>query len=70
MLRVMGRIGSAILLVGIYLMSLILMTGLRPIYLVRQTVHNGRRGLEKLRDWRLDRRLRRYGRRTPGPGRS
>ena len=34
----MGGVGSIILLTGIYVSSLILMTGLRPIHIVRQTV--------------------------------
>jgi len=56
--RMMGRVGSAILLVGVYLTSLILMTGLRPIHLVRQTVANTRRMISRVRDWQLNRRLR------------
>jgi S-DNA-T family DNA segregation ATPase FtsK/SpoIIIE len=57
--RMMGRVGSVILLSGIYLTSLILMTGLRPIHIVRQSVINVRRGIAKVRDWQLSRRLRR-----------
>ena len=34
------------------------MTGLRPIHLVRQSVAGLRNGLARLRDWRLQRRLR------------
>ena len=40
----MGQVGSLILLSGVYVTSLILMTGLRPIHLVRQTVAAIRRG--------------------------
>jgi S-DNA-T family DNA segregation ATPase FtsK/SpoIIIE len=57
--RIMGRVGSIILLAGIYVTSLILMTGIRPIHLVRQTVTNTRRAFAKLGEWQLNRRLRR-----------
>ncbi len=55
----MGKIGSIILLSGIYVASLILMTGLRPIHLVQQTVSGTRTAFAKLHDWRLHRQLRR-----------
>jgi S-DNA-T family DNA segregation ATPase FtsK/SpoIIIE len=58
LLSSMGRVGSLILLAGIYLASLILMTGLRPIHLVRETVAVTRRFAEKLHEWRLHRQLR------------
>ena len=54
----MGR-GSVIVLGGIYLTSLILMTGLRPIHLVRQSVLAARKGFVGLRLWLLHRRMRR-----------
>jgi S-DNA-T family DNA segregation ATPase FtsK/SpoIIIE len=54
----MGNVGSIILLTGIYISSLILMTGLRPIHIVRQTVAGIRSGLAALRAWELKRRLR------------
>jgi S-DNA-T family DNA segregation ATPase FtsK/SpoIIIE len=54
----MGGVGSFILLAGIYLGSLILMTGLRPIHLVREMVASSRRGLINLREAALHRRLR------------
>src|SRR6184192_4562312 len=54
----MGKIGSGILLGGIYVASLILMTGLRPIHLVQQTVSGTRAAFAKLHDWRLQRKLR------------
>jgi S-DNA-T family DNA segregation ATPase FtsK/SpoIIIE len=54
----MGGVGSIILLTGIYVSSLILMTGLRPIHLVRQTVSGIRQGLIAGREWKLKRRLR------------
>ena len=54
----MGKIGSGILLGGIYIASLILMTGLRPIHLVQQTVSGTRGSFAKLYDWRLHRQLR------------
>ena len=36
--RLLGAVGSLILISGVYVTSLILMTGLRPIHIVRQTV--------------------------------
>ena len=54
----MGGVGSLILLTGIYVSSLILMTGLRPIHIVRQTVAGVRNGMIWLREWQLKRRLR------------
>src|SRR3954463_6651811 len=54
----MGGVGSTILLAGLYVTSLILMTGLRPIHLVRQTVAGIRRGSVAFREWQLKRRLR------------
>src|SRR5437764_4975891 len=54
----MGKIGSGILLGGIYVASLILMTGLRPIHLVQETVSGTRAAFAKLYDWRLHRQLR------------
>ena len=54
----MGGVGSVILLTGVYVSSLILMTGLRPIHIVRQTVAGVRNGMTALREWELKRRLR------------
>lgn len=54
----MGGVGSIILLTGVYISSLILMTGLRPIHLVRQTVAGVQNGIAALREWELKRRLR------------
>jgi DNA segregation ATPase FtsK/SpoIIIE, S-DNA-T family len=54
----MGK-GSVVVLAGIYLTSLILMTGLRPVHLVRQSVLATRRGFVALRLWLLRRRMRR-----------
>ena len=54
----MGGVGSLILLTGVYVSSLILMTGLRPIHLVRQSVAGVRQGMVSLREWQLKRRLR------------
>jgi S-DNA-T family DNA segregation ATPase FtsK/SpoIIIE len=54
----MGGVGSVILLTGVYVSSLILMTGLRPIHIVRQAVAGMRSGLTALREWKLKRRLR------------
>ena len=53
----MGK-GSIIVLLGLYLTSLILMTGLRPIHVVRQSVLALRRGVVALRLWLLQRRMR------------
>ena len=58
LLSVMGKVGSLVLLTGIYLTSLILMTGLRPIHLIRQTISGTRNAAAKMHDWRLDRQLR------------
>ena len=55
----MGKVGSFVLLIGIYVTSLILMTGLRPIYLVRQTVAGTRDAFVRWHEWRLHRQLRR-----------
>jgi len=51
--------GSVIVLLGLYLSSLILMTGLRPIHLVRQSILGMRRAVVALRLWILQRRMRR-----------
>jgi S-DNA-T family DNA segregation ATPase FtsK/SpoIIIE len=58
LLNFMGKVGSFVLLIGVYLASLILMTGLRPIHLVRQTVSGTRHSLAKIYEWRLQRQLR------------
>src|SRR5205085_2619434 len=58
LLTSMGKVGSIILLSGIYVASLILMTGLRPIHLVQQTASGARNMFAKLYEWRLHRRLR------------
>src|SRR6184192_1978037 len=57
LLTSMGKIGSGILLGGIYVASLILMTGLRPIHLVQQTVSGTRAAFANLHDWRLRRKM-------------
>ena len=54
----MGGVGSIILLTGVYVSSLILMTGLRPIHIVRQSVTGTGQAMVALREWRLKRRLR------------
>jgi DNA segregation ATPase FtsK/SpoIIIE, S-DNA-T family len=59
LLGAMGDVGSMILLAGIYLSALILMTGLRPIHLVRETVGGIRNGVVRFREWRLRREMRR-----------
>ncbi len=58
LLTSMGKVGSIILLSAIYAASLILMTGLRPIYLVQQTVSGTRGAFASLYQWRLTRKLR------------
>jgi DNA segregation ATPase FtsK/SpoIIIE, S-DNA-T family len=59
LLTAMGDVGSMILLAGIYLSALILMTGLRPIHLVRESVAGIRSGINSFREWRLHREMRR-----------
>jgi S-DNA-T family DNA segregation ATPase FtsK/SpoIIIE len=54
----LGAFGSLILLIGVYATTLILVTGLRPIYLVRELVAATRRGAIGLENWRLRRQLR------------
>ncbi|PYI99031.1 MAG: DNA translocase FtsK, partial [Verrucomicrobia bacterium] len=54
----LGPVGSLILLIGIYATTLILVTGLRPIHLVRETVSATRRVGTSLREWQLRRKLR------------
>jgi len=58
LLTSMGKVGSIILLGAIYAASLILMTGLRPIHLVQQTVSGMRAGFGRLHQWRVQRQLR------------
>jgi DNA segregation ATPase FtsK/SpoIIIE, S-DNA-T family len=58
LLTSMGKVGSIILLGAIYAASLILMTGLRPVHLVHQTVSATRAAFAKLHEWRLHRKLR------------
>ncbi|MEP7072441.1 MAG: DNA translocase FtsK 4TM domain-containing protein, partial [Verrucomicrobiota bacterium] len=53
-----GDVGSMMLLAGAYVTSLILMTGLRPIHLVRETVSGTRRASGRWQDWRLQREMR------------
>jgi S-DNA-T family DNA segregation ATPase FtsK/SpoIIIE len=55
----LGPVGSVTLLIGIYATTLILVTGVRPIYLVRETVSGLRRLGIRLREWQLLRKLRR-----------
>jgi DNA segregation ATPase FtsK/SpoIIIE, S-DNA-T family len=57
--QMMGRVGSLILLGGLYVTSIILMTGLRPIHIVREAVAAIRRGVAHVRQWKLNRQLRR-----------
>ncbi|HEY0368973.1 MAG TPA: DNA translocase FtsK [Chthoniobacterales bacterium] len=45
--RLLGRVGSLILIAGVYVTSIILMTGLRPIHIVRQTVAGIRDGVRR-----------------------
>jgi S-DNA-T family DNA segregation ATPase FtsK/SpoIIIE len=51
--------GSSVFLLWLYISSLILMTGLRPIHVVRQSVAGVRRGVANFYEWRLHRQLRR-----------
>ncbi|PYL03158.1 MAG: hypothetical protein DME32_04715 [Verrucomicrobia bacterium] len=59
LLGAMGDVGSMLLLAAIYVSALILMTGLRPIHLVRETVGGIRHGVVRFREWRLRREMRR-----------
>jgi DNA segregation ATPase FtsK/SpoIIIE, S-DNA-T family len=53
-----GPVGSVLLVVGVYLTTLILVTGLRPIHFVREMVNLTRRSVAKLHEWRVRRRIR------------
>jgi S-DNA-T family DNA segregation ATPase FtsK/SpoIIIE len=54
----LGPVGSVLLVVAVYLTTLILVTGLRPIHLVREMVNLARRSVAKLAEWRVRRRIR------------
>ena len=54
----LGPMGSVLLVVAVYLTTLILVTGLRPIHLVREIVNLTRRSVAKLHEWRVRRRIR------------
>ena len=51
----LGPVGSVLLVVAVYLTTLILVTGLRPIHLVREMVNLTRRSVAKLHEWRVRR---------------
>src|SRR5438093_3027270 len=54
----LGPVGSLLLVLGIYVTTLILVTGLRPIHLVREIVRATRRVATRLHEWQLQRKLR------------
>jgi S-DNA-T family DNA segregation ATPase FtsK/SpoIIIE len=54
----LGPVGSVLLVVAVYLTTLILVTGLRPIHLVREMVSLTRRSVAKQAEWRVRRRIR------------
>jgi S-DNA-T family DNA segregation ATPase FtsK/SpoIIIE len=54
----LGPVGSVLLVVAVYLTTLILVTGLRPIHFVREMVNLARRSVAKLAQWRVRRRIR------------
>ena len=54
----LGPLGTLLLITGIYVTTLILVTGLRPIHLVRETVAAMRRMSVTLQEWRLRHKLR------------
>jgi len=54
----LGPVGSVLLLVAVYLTTLILVTGLRPIHLVREMVNLTRRSMARQAEWRVRRRIR------------
>ena len=53
-----GPVGSVLLVVAVYLSTLILVTGLRPIHLVREMVNLTRRSVAKMAEWRVRRTIR------------
>jgi len=55
----LGPLGTLLLVIGIYVTTLILVTGLRPIHLVRETVAAVGRMSVTLQEWRLRHKLRR-----------
>ncbi len=56
--RLMGQVGALILLTGVYVTSIILMTGLRPIHVVRETVASVRNGFRHFGESRRARQMR------------
>src|SRR5437660_3056353 len=54
----LGPVGSLLLVLVIYVTTLILATGLRPIHLVRETVGATLRAGTRLHEWQLQRKLR------------
>src|SRR5262249_16235644 len=54
----LGPVGSLIFVAGVYLTTLILVTGLRPIHFVRETVNLMRRSVARLAQWRVRRTIR------------
>ena len=54
----LGPVGSVLLVVGVYLTTLILVTGLRPIHFVREMVNLARRSVANLHEWRVRRTIR------------
>jgi DNA segregation ATPase FtsK/SpoIIIE, S-DNA-T family len=54
----LGPVGSVLLVVAIYLTTLILVTGLRPIHLVREMVNLSRRSVARMAEWRVRRQIR------------
>jgi S-DNA-T family DNA segregation ATPase FtsK/SpoIIIE len=54
----LGPVGSLLLVLGIYVTTLILVTGLRPIHLVREIVRATGRVAIRLHEWQLQRKLR------------
>jgi len=53
----LGPVGSMILLIGIYMTALILVTGVRPIHLIRETVNAVRRLAIAFAEWQFRRKL-------------
>src|SRR4030095_4774787 len=53
-----GPVGSALIIIAVYLTTLILVTGLRPIHLVREMVNLSRRSMATMAQWRVRRRIR------------
>src|SRR5690348_5371859 len=55
----LGPVGSLILVIGVYATTLVLVTGLRPIHIIREMVSGTRRLSTSMGEWQLRRKLER-----------